>query len=1318
MKRTFLLLFSFLIAPTAFGPAWGAFTSTLPAMVDDSVPGDGSGTLLNKEELDTKRFQKLIANDNYLQGTTEGGPVGGVYRVSTSASITDYGNAAQGGSLAWVLAQVGSAQTTVSLPGPKTYTITTNVTVPANVSLRLQRGAVFAGAGDLTINGPLEADLTTHFSGSGALVLASVPEVYPEWWGAVAGDATDDATAINAAQGTGRTVRGDDGTYVLSAAVVMDVAGQSLTGVPGKTVFDASGSTNDGVRITADNVTVEGVTVNGAVRYGIYSINAASPRIKDCTVTDSGNIGIFWEMASASAAIEGPEISGCTVDRTSLGSTITEGGIKVHGDTGNYQALRARIHDNKVFMPSDAADDAANCIESFGDSDWAVISDNITVGGSMGISLAQADHNSVTGNTIYNPNDWGIEIAGSDHTAAIGNTIDGNGNCDDGIIVSAIGSVYSNDTAITGGTITGCTNAVQVNSTNDGVTITGAAMSITAANYAVNLTGVQDFAVTGNTISGGGTGLKGVMLDRSYDGTVVGNTIQGFTQNAVLMYSTTTDTLDNVTITGNAFFDCGTPVTTQLSGGAVLGANVRVYGNAGQASFLNFRDYVLDRQGTGSPEGVVTAGIGSTHRQYDPTAGSSPLWVKASGTGNTGWVRLGAAIHSHTLSDVSDAGTSASYDVPAAGDAGVGEVVVGNDTRLTDARTPSAHAASHGEGQSDAITPTAIGAAALSTDSAQQVKGVWYVSTAASITDHGNAAQVGSLAWVLAQAGGAQTTIRLPGPKAYPITTATTIPATVVLRLGQGAAFDDPSKLTVDGAIEWDGAGGTVDVRAYGAIPGDALDDGAAINLALAEAGTAGGGVVFLPKGTYIIETPLLVPSDVTLLGVGAASILYAKTNLNAPVLQNVEWASGTNTDITIRDLAVDGNSAGQASGYRVGILLRGVTGFLIENVKVSDTAEVGIFLPGDHDGTVQRCTVSGVVGATHPGVYVGYQVAGHAMEGQSDRVKLLGNTSHSNGQDGLLYQYGTDGLMEGNIVHSNGASGLKTGAGARRINIQGNVVYGNITGIHAQQSSEIQIVGNYSYRNDNSGIQVSDAATAGQTMEKFLIADNVVSENGQNGGGQPYGIHFLGSDGTSAVFRHITITGNHMTDYQGAGATQYWGLKFRKGTFDQILVDGNFFYGNKTSAYNATDAPTNITWGTNFGYSPPTAAVPQVRQYHFFVSNVLANQASSVWLDNEIATGSQGIAMPKAGSIRGVYAKLGADITAGTLTIIPKKNATNPTPNLSMTSTDGSAASVEWDAGTYAFAAGDFLGMAYTSDANLLPTGSSELWVTMEVEY
>jgi hypothetical protein len=54
-----------------------------------------------------------------------------------------------------------------------------------------------------------------------------------------------------------------------------------------------------------------------------------------------------------------------------------------------------------------------------------------------------------------------------------------------------------------------------------------------------------------------------------------------------------------------------------------------------------------------------------------------------------------ATSHTHTLSAITNAGTAAARDVPASGNAGivssVAQVVIADDTRLTDARTPTSH---------------------------------------------------------------------------------------------------------------------------------------------------------------------------------------------------------------------------------------------------------------------------------------------------------------------------------------------------------------------------------------------------------------------------------------------------------------------------------------------------------------------------------------------------------------------------------------------------------------------------------------------------
>ena len=66
----------------------------------------------------------------------------------------------------------------------------------------------------------------------------------------------------------------------------------------------------------------------------------------------------------------------------------------------------------------------------------------------------------------------------------------------------------------------------------------------------------------------------------------------------------------------------------------VIGGNL-IIGTAGKGIDMNGGPKVLF--GTGTPEGAVTAAIGSMFMRADGGAGTS-LYVKESGTGNTGWV--------------------------------------------------------------------------------------------------------------------------------------------------------------------------------------------------------------------------------------------------------------------------------------------------------------------------------------------------------------------------------------------------------------------------------------------------------------------------------------------------------------------------------------------------------------------------------------------------------------------------------------------------------------------------------------------------------
>jgi len=86
---------------------------------------------------------------------------------------------------------IGSNNVILRVPAG-THNVTADLPVPANITLKPERGAVFAIANNktLTINGSLSAGLYQIFScsGTGKVVIGENPQidhVYPEWWGAL-----------------------------------------------------------------------------------------------------------------------------------------------------------------------------------------------------------------------------------------------------------------------------------------------------------------------------------------------------------------------------------------------------------------------------------------------------------------------------------------------------------------------------------------------------------------------------------------------------------------------------------------------------------------------------------------------------------------------------------------------------------------------------------------------------------------------------------------------------------------------------------------------------------------------------------------------------------------------------------------------------------------------------------------------------------------------------------------------------------------------------------------------------------------------------
>jgi hypothetical protein len=161
-------------------------------------------TLLVEGTYSLKVLDSSDAQIYYVPSTTsdDSDAQDNCYPVYTAA---DQGVTGDNDTLKYCIDTIGADQATIVLrhnsgAATTTYTLTTAETIPANITLQVERGAVIAGAGTLTMNGQLDSPilqqvLTTTFS---FVPGPFIKEVSPQMWGAVADNVTDDHDAIQA----------------------------------------------------------------------------------------------------------------------------------------------------------------------------------------------------------------------------------------------------------------------------------------------------------------------------------------------------------------------------------------------------------------------------------------------------------------------------------------------------------------------------------------------------------------------------------------------------------------------------------------------------------------------------------------------------------------------------------------------------------------------------------------------------------------------------------------------------------------------------------------------------------------------------------------------------------------------------------------------------------------------------------------------------------------------------------------------------------------------------------------------------------------
>lgn len=456
-----------------------------------------------------------------------------------------------------------------------TYAVGTSFTVPSNITLKIDRGAVLqiATTKTLTISGHLDAGLFRWLSGTGAVTFSGfVKEVLPIWFGVTADGTTDDTAAFQSAVTavpTNGTLRLPDGTMILSN--ITGVSDMKIVGNKEVSILKHKAASADHMIETSGDVEFDGVQIDGnkanqtgryagiyhsggafifhhgkvtgTVKFGIAVMESSFVDVHDnqfSSIADHGSSAgevAYPLYVQADTVIQKIKIANNDFQNTPTAAATSPGGIMINATNGY-------IKDCYI---------AGNSLSGFGQtatSNWA---------GAINV-YKNADNIQIIGNTIRDYYYTPIVVTDSYNPIIIGNQISEPAYdyaSNSGITVTS----YNHDTNEKRGAV------ISGNTINDATpTVRGVAIYFAGTTGHLN----QLATISNNNII---NSYQGIQINYCGGGvSLTGNNVQTTTSYAVLIQNTEGE----VSIVGGSYDSDGAiPIYART---AVTGLNLTISG--------------------------------------------------------------------------------------------------------------------------------------------------------------------------------------------------------------------------------------------------------------------------------------------------------------------------------------------------------------------------------------------------------------------------------------------------------------------------------------------------------------------------------------------------------------------------------------------------------------------------------------------------------------------------------------------------------------------------------------------------------------------
>ena len=193
----------------------------------------------------------------------------------------------------------------------------------------------------------------------------------------------------------------------------------------------------------------------------------------------------------------------------------------------------------------------------------------------------------------------------------------------------------------------------------------------------------------------------------------------------------------------------------------------------------------------------------------------------------------------------------------------------------------------------------------------------------------------------------------------------------------------------------------------YGAVGDGVADDTEAIQAAINS-----NDRVFIPDGTYMVSSPLVV-DDTTYLFGGVNSIIKASAEMEC-IIKNSENVAFVNQNFSVKDITLEGNHLAQKGLFLYKISMEHYAA--VDGLKVNNCTADGVHLNLCQTSSFYNIRVTGcgngvlLQGCNNAKFYnlsacsnIGYGVKVDAVSGGSGGVSIFGIHAEQNGGDGLI---------------------------------------------------------------------------------------------------------------------------------------------------------------------------------------------------------------------------------------------------------------------------------------------------------------------------